>query len=149
MRLVIQRVSRARVTVDGETTGGIQSGFLILLGVAKQDTEADAAWLAGKAAGLRVFPDDNGKMNRSLVEAGGAALVVSQFTLYGDVRKGRRPAFDRAAEPEKARALYEHFIKALRAEGVTVATGKFKAMMEVELVNTGPVTILIDSEKTF
>jgi D-tyrosyl-tRNA(Tyr) deacylase len=148
MRLVIQRVSRARVTAGGETTGEIGPGLLIFVGVAQQDTETDAAWLAGKAAGLRVFADADGKMNRSVVEVAGAALVVSQFTLYGDVRKGRRPAFDQAAGPEKARPLYEHFVKALRTHGVPVATGKFQAMMEVELVNMGPVTILIDSPKS-
>ena len=149
MRAVIQRVSRASVTIDGRTTGSIGRGFLVLLGVGKLDTAADAEYLAEKTAGLRVFHDANGKMNCSLAEAGGAVLVVSQFTLYGDCRKGRRPSFDEAAPPELANALYEHYVRSLREHGLTVETGVFQAMMQVELVNDGPVTLLLDSRKVF
>ncbi len=149
MRAVIQRVSRASVTVDGETTGTIDSGVLVLLGVGKGDSEKDAAYLAAKTAGLRVFQDDAGKMSVSLRDSGGKALVVSQFTLYGDVRRGLRPSFDSAAPPEDAERLYGHYCDLLSQEGVPVKTGVFQAMMDVELVNDGPVTILLDSSKTF
>lgn len=149
MRAVIQRVSRAKVSVAGEATGEIGAGLMILLGVGKEDTAAVAMALAEKAANLRIFEDENEKMNRSLLDVQGAALVVSQFTLYGDARGGRRPSFISAAPPELAKALYEEFCAALRKIGVTVATGVFQAMMSVELVNEGPVTILLDSEKTF
>lgn len=149
MRAVVQRVSRARVVVDGRVTGEISGGLLVLLGIGRGDTAESAAYLAEKIAHLRVFDDDQAKMNRSLLEAGGAALVVSQFTLYGDVRKGRRPGFDQAASPEDAKRLYEEFVRCLRAQGVRVETGVFQARMAVELVNEGPVTILVDSEKLF
>jgi len=149
MRAVVQRVSRARVTVEARVTGEIGPGLMVLLGVGRDDTSAVAVSLAEKVANLRIFEDDNGKMNRSLLEAKGSALVVSQFTLYGDARGQRRPSFLNAAPPEKAAALYEEFNSALRALGVTVATGIFQTMMSVELVNEGPVTILLDSDKTF
>ncbi|HSE50102.1 MAG TPA: D-aminoacyl-tRNA deacylase [Terriglobales bacterium] len=149
MRAVIQRVSRARVTVAGEVAGEIGRGLLVLLGVAKSDNEAAADYLAEKTAGLRVFEDADGKMNLDVAQAGGAALVVSQFTLYGDVRRGKRPSFDEAARPEDARRLYEHFVGKLRAAGLRVETGRFQEMMDVELVNDGPVTILLDSGKVF
>jgi len=149
MRAVLQRVSRARVTVDGKVTGEIGAGLMILLGVGKQDSSAVAASLAEKVANLRIFEDSQQKMNLSLLDVKGAALVVSQFTLYGDARGQRRPSFISAAPPELARQLYEEFCEALRRLGVTVATGIFQAMMSVELVNEGPVTILLDSEKTF
>ena len=149
MRAVVQRVSRARASVGGKVTGEIGAGFMILLGVGREDTSAVAAALAGKVANLRIFDDENGKMNLSLLDVKGAALVVSQFTLYGDVRGGRRPSFIAAAPPELANALYEEFCEALRKLGVQVATGIFQAMMAVELVNEGPVTILLDSGKTF
>ena len=149
MRAVVQRVSRARVTVEGRVTGEIGAGLMILLGVGREDSTAVAASLAEKAANLRIFEDDQGKMNRSLLEVKGAALVVSQFTLYGDARGQRRPSFISAAAPEQAAALYEEFNKTLRGLGVSVATGIFQAMMSVELVNEGPVTILLDSDKTF
>jgi len=149
MRAVVQRVSRARVTVEGRVTGEIGAGLMILLGVGREDSTAVAVSLAEKAANLRIFEDDQGKMNRSLLEVKGAALVVSQFTLYGDARGQRRPSFISAAAPEQAAALYEEFNKALRGLGISVATGIFQAMMSVELVNEGPVTILLDSDKTF
>jgi|SRR5688572_3516302 len=149
MRMVVQRVSRASVRVDGELAGSIGAGLAILLGIKKDDTIADAEYLVDKALGLRIFPDGDDKMNRSLVEAGGAVLVVSQFTLYGDVKKGRRPSFEKAASPELARDLYEKFVELLRGKGLHVKTGVFQAMMQVELVNEGPVTILVDSEKAF
>ena len=149
MRAVIQRVSRAKVTVAGEVTGEIGRGLLVLLGVGQQDTEASAYYLAEKTVGLRIFEDDAGKMNRSVAEVDGALLVVSQFTLYGDVRKGKRPSFDAAAAPEKARALYERFVERVRAKGLRCETGQFQEMMAVELMNDGPVTILLDSEKSF
>ena len=149
MRAVVQRVSRAKVTVQGRTTGEIGAGLMVLLGVGREDSLATAASLAEKVANLRIFEDEQGKMNRSLLDVKGAALVVSQFTLYGDARGQRRPSFISAAPPEQATALYEEFNKALRALGVTVATGIFQAMMSVELVNEGPVTILLDSDKTF
>ncbi len=149
MRAVVQRVSRARVTVEGRVTGEIGAGLVVLLGVGRDDTPLVAASMAEKVANLRIFEDDQGKMNRSLLDVKGAALVVSQFTLYGDARGQRRPSFISAAPPDKAVALYEEFNAALRALGVSVATGIFQAMMSVELVNEGPVTILLDSEKTF
>jgi D-tyrosyl-tRNA(Tyr) deacylase len=149
MRVVVQRVSRARVSVDGRTTGEIAAGLMILLAVGKEDSSAVASSMAEKVANLRIFEDDNGKMNRSLLDVNGAALVVSQFTLYGDARGQRRPSFIAAAAPDKASALYEEFNAALRDLGLTVATGIFQAMMSVELVNEGPVTILLDSEKAF
>jgi D-tyrosyl-tRNA(Tyr) deacylase len=149
MRAVVQRVSRAGVTVAGEVTGEIALGLLVLLGVGKQDSEAAADYLADKVIGLRIFEDDGGKMNRSVVDVGGAVLVVSQFTLYGDVRKGKRPSFDDAAPPQSARDLYEYFVQRVRAAGLHCETGRFQEMMAVELVNAGPVTILLDSEKTF
>ena len=149
MRAVVQRVSRARVTVEGRVTGEIGAGLMILLGVGREDSATVAASLAEKVANLRIFEDEQGKMNRSLLEVKGAALVVSQFTLYGDARGQRRPSFISAAAPEQAAALYEEFNRALRGLGVTVATGIFQAMMSVELVNEGPVTILLDTDKTF
>ena len=149
MRAVIQRVSRARVTVRRATTGEIGAGLMILLGVGREDSASIAESLAEKAANLRIFEDENGKMNRSLLDVKGAALVVSQFTLYGDARGGRRPSFIAAAPPDQAKTLYEEFCAALRKLGVTVATGIFQAMMSVELVNEGPVTILVDSDKVF
>lgn len=149
MRAVVQRVSRARVTADGRIVGEIGAGLVILLGVGREDTPAVATSFAEKIAHLRIFGDAQGKMNRSLLESGGAALVVSQFTLFGDARGQRRPTFIAAAPPEKAKALYEEFAEQLRRLGITVATGVFQAMMSVELINEGPVTILLDSDKTF
>ena len=149
MRAVIQRVREARVEVDGATVGAIGTGMLVLLGVARDDTVADAAYLAEKTAGLRIFEDGDGKMNLALPEVGGAVLVVSQFTLLGDCRKGRRPGFTEAAPPELADALYGDFAATLRARGLTVATGVFRAEMLVHLVNDGPVTLLLDSRKIF
>lgn len=149
MRAVVQRVSRGRVTVAGEVVGEIGKGFVVLLGVSKEDTQADADYMAEKVAGLRVYEDEEGKMNRSILEAGGRVLAVSQFTLYGDVRRGKRPGFDRAGRPEVAEPLYERFVAQLRERGLTVATGRFRTHMEVELVNDGPVTILLDSERKF
>lgn len=149
MRAVVQRVSRASVTVEGRVTGEIGSGLLILLGVGREDTSLIALSMAERVANLRIFEDDQGKMNRSLLDVKGAALVVSQFTLYGDARGQRRPSFISAAPPEKAKALYEEFTLAMQNLGVSVATGIFQAIMSVELVNEGPVTILLDSEKTF
>jgi len=149
MRAVVQRVKRARVTIAGETTGEIGQGLLVLVGVGQNDTEAAAEYLAAKIAGLRIFEDDAGRMNRAVGEIGGAVLVVSQFTLFGDVRRGKRPSFDVAARPELARRLYEYFVDKLRAASLRCETGRFQEMMQVELVNDGPVTILLDSEKTF
>lgn len=149
MRAVIQRVSRAEVTVDGAVRGSIGTGLLVLLGVAADDGDADLAYLAEKTAGLRIFEDEAGKMNRSVEDAGGAVLVVSQFTLFGDVRRGRRPSFDNAAPPQVADALYQRYVELLRHKGLKVETGVFQAMMRVELVNDGPVTILLDSKKLF
>jgi len=149
MRAVVQRVTHARVTVDNKVVGEIGHGLLVLLGVAKEDAETDADYLAGKITALRVFEDASGKMNLSLGEAEGSMLVVSQFTLYGDVRRGKRPSFDQAAPPEKARQLYEYFVEKIRAAGLRCETGTFQAMMQVELVNDGPVTILLDSSKAF
>jgi D-aminoacyl-tRNA deacylase len=149
MRAVVQRVSRAKVTVNRQVTGEIGPGLLVLLGVGQNDSEADADYLAEKIAGLRVFEDAEGKMNRAVGESGGAVLAVSQFTLYGDVRRGKRPSFDAAARPEHARRLYQHFVEKIRASGLRCETGLFQEMMQVELVNEGPVTILLDSQKTF
>jgi len=145
MRVVVQRVSQAHVEVEGKTVGAIGEGLLVLLGVARTDTPADADYLADKVAGLRIFPDEAGKMNRSAAEAGGALLVVSQFTLYGDCRRGRRPNFDLAAEAGQARRLYESFLDACRAQGVLVQSGVFQARMDVHLVNAGPVTLICES----
>ena len=149
MRAVVQRVSRASVRVGKEFTGKIGEGLLVLLGVAQDDTESDSNYLAEKVAGLRIFEDDEGKMNRSVIDIGGAVLAVSQFTLFGDVRKGKRPSFDAAAHPEPARELYEHFVARITGLGLRCETGRFQEMMEVELVNNGPVTILLDSKKLF
>jgi D-aminoacyl-tRNA deacylase len=149
MRAVVQRVSRAQVTVEGRVAGRIDAGLVILLGVGRDDTNEVAASMAEKVANLRIFEDEHGKMNKSLLEVNGGALVVSQFTLYGDARGQRRPSFMAAAPPEKALALYEEFSARLRSLGVMVATGVFQTMMSVELVNEGPVTILLDSDKTF
>lgn len=145
MRAVLQRVREARVEVEEKVVGAIGPGLLVLLGVARSDSGADADYLAAKIAGLRIFPDQEGKMNRSVADAGGALLVVSQFTLYGDCRKGRRPSFDLAAPPEQARALYEYFVEACRRTAVPVVTGTFQASMSVYLVNDGPVTLICDS----
>jgi D-tyrosyl-tRNA(Tyr) deacylase len=149
MRAVVQRVSRAKVTINDWITGEIGVGLLVLLGVGQEDTEADATYLAEKIAGLRVFEDEQGKMNRNVQEAWGSVLAVSQFTLYGDVRRGKRPSFDAAASPEQARQLYEFFVERIRAAGLRCETGRFQEMMRVELVNEGPVTILLDSGKAF
>jgi D-aminoacyl-tRNA deacylase len=149
MRAVVERVSRARVSVKAEITGEIGLGLLVLLGVGRDDTEADATYLAEKICGLRVFEDAQGKMNRSLEGVGGSVLAVSQFTLYGDVRRGKRPSFDAAAPPEKARQLYEFFVEQVRARGLHCETGRFRQMMKVESSNEGPVTILLDSGKAF
>jgi D-aminoacyl-tRNA deacylase len=149
MRAVIQRVSRAKVTVGEEVTGEIGQGLVVLLGVAQQDSEADVDYLAEKVAGLRVFEDDGGKMNVSLSDSGGAVLAISQVTLLGDVRRGKRPSFDEAARPERARELYEYFVGRIRALGLRCETGRFQEMMSVELVNEGPITILLDSKKLF
>ena len=149
MRAVVQRVSRARVTVNDWTSGEIGLGLLVLLGVGHGDSEADATYLAEKVVGLRVFEDEDGKMNRSVQDVGGSVLAVSQFTLYGDVRRGKRPSFDGAAPPEQARRLYEFFVQRIQALGLRCETGRFQEMMQVELVNDGPVTILLDSGKTF
>jgi D-tyrosyl-tRNA(Tyr) deacylase len=148
VRAVVQRVSHASVTVGGRVSGEIGAGLLILLGVSRTDNPESAAYLAEKIVNLRIFPDEAGKMNRSLLDTHGSALVVSQFTLYGDTRGGRRPSYIQAASPEDANRLYEEFVQAMRALGVQVATGVFQAHMEVELLNDGPVTILLDSEKT-
>jgi D-tyrosyl-tRNA(Tyr) deacylase len=149
MRAVVQRVSRAKVTVDGRITGEIDAGLMILLGVGRDDTSATSVSMAEKVANLRIFEDEQGKMNKSLLDVKGGALVVSQFTLYGDARGQRRPSFLAAAAPDNAVERYQEFNAALRKLGVTVATGVFQAMMSVELVNEGPVTILLDSDKTF
>jgi len=149
MRAVVQRVSRAGVTVDGEVVGQIGRGFLVLLGVAEDDSQKDVIFLAQKIAGLRILEDDEGKMNRCLTDVGGGMLVVSQFTLLGDCRKGRRPSFVHAAAPDKADALYQSFVAEVRGQGIPVATGRFQQHMDVELVNDGPVTLLIDSRKGF
>ncbi|MFQ5730996.1 MAG: D-aminoacyl-tRNA deacylase [Planctomycetaceae bacterium] len=149
MRAVVQRVSRARVTVAGEVAGRIERGLLVLLGVAVDDSQDDVIDMARKVAGLRVFEDGDGRMNLSLADAGGAVLVVSQFTLLGDCRKGRRPSFVRAARPARAEELYRSFVAELAGRGIAVATGRFQEQMDVELVNDGPVTLLLDSRKEF
>ena len=150
MRAVVQRVSSARVLVDGRVTGEIGRGLLVLLGVARDDIVTDVVYTAAKVRELRVFEGDEGKpMDQAVAAVGGAILVVSQFTLYGDVRRGRRPSFDAAAAPADARELYEAFVRELRTAGLPVSTGEFQAMMQVELVNDGPVTILVDSRKIF
>jgi D-tyrosyl-tRNA(Tyr) deacylase len=153
MRAVVQRVSRAKVTVNEQISSEIHAGLLVLLGVGDGDTETDASYLAEKIAGLRIFPDQDedsdGKMNRSVQDVGGSVLAVSQFTLYGDVRRGKRPSFDAAAPPEQARRLYEFFVDRIRVAGLRCETGRFQQMMQVELVNEGPVTILLDSGKAF
>jgi D-aminoacyl-tRNA deacylase len=145
MRMVVQRVSEGRVTIDGAVAGAIGLGLVILAGIAGSDTESDADYLSGKVLGLRIFPDNQGKMNQDVAEAGGSILIVSQFTLYGDCRRGRRPSFDRAAPPERAQALYNYLVERLRRGPVPVFTGVFQATMEVHLVNQGPVTILMDT----
>jgi D-tyrosyl-tRNA(Tyr) deacylase len=149
MRAVLQRVTRASVRVEGATVGEIGGGLVVLLGVARDDTEADASYLVEKIASLRIFDDAEGRMNVSVAEGGGALLVVSQFTLYGDARRGRRPSWIEAAQPEAAEKLYEFFVAQARGAGLRVETGSFRRMMEVELVNDGPVTILLDSRKLF
>jgi len=149
MRAVVQRVSRAQVSVGGEVVGQIDRGLLVLLGVGLEDKESDADYLAEKIAGLRIFDDADGKMNLSVTDVHGAVLAVSQFTLYGDARKGKRPSFDAAARPERARELYEYFVSAIRQTGLPCETGRFQEDMQVELVNDGPVTILLDSGKGF
>ena len=145
MRVVLQRVKEARVEVAGTTVGAISTGLLILIGVASTDTQQDADYLADKVIYLRIFPDEEGRMNRSILEVGGSLLVVSQFTLYGDCRKGRRPSFDRAAPPEEARRLYEYFVERLSSRNIIVQTGVFQAEMQIHLVNDGPVTFILDS----
>jgi D-tyrosyl-tRNA(Tyr) deacylase len=149
MRAVIQRVSKASVTVEGRVIGEIGPGLLVLLGVSGSDRESDADYLAEKVAGLRIFEDSEGKMNRSVADLAGEVLVISQFTLYGDVRRGKRPSFDAAARPEIARNLYEYFVAQLRQRGLRCQTGQFQAAMSVSLVNEGPVTVLLDSSKLF
>ena len=149
MRAVVQRVSRARVTVNGRIAGEIALGLLVLLGVGREDTESDVNYLAEKIVGLRIFADADEKMNLSVVDVGGSVLVVSQFTLYGDLRKGRRPSFDAAAAPDTAQKLYELFVERIRSAGLRCETGRFQQVMQVELVNEGPVTVLLDSGKNF
>ncbi len=149
MRAVLQRVKRASVRVEGETVGEIEEGLVVLLGVARDDTEKDALYLLEKTVNLRIFEDEEGRMNLSLLETKGALLVISQFTLYGDVRRGRRPSWIEAAEPASAERLYEFFVREARQSVGVVATGEFRRMMDVEIVNTGPVTILLDSRKLF
>lgn len=149
MRAIVQRISRARVSVEGTTVGEIGAGLLVLLGVARADTREAADYLVEKIAGLRIFEDAEGKMNLSVKDTNGSMLVVSQFTLYGDVRRGKRPSFDEAARPEEANRLYEYFVEQVRAGGIHCETGRFQAMMSVALVNEGPVTILLDSDKKF
>ena len=148
MKAVVQRVSRASVVVAGDEVGAIDAGLLVLLGVAKGDTGEQAAWMAKKIVSLRIFEDEEGRMNRSVAETGGSVLAVSQFTLLGDARKGRRPSFVAAAPPEEARALYEDLVAEVAAQGVRVATGVFQAHMEVSLVNDGPVTLILDTERS-
>ena len=149
MRAVVQRVSRARVSADGEVIGSIGPGLLVLLGISKSDTPSEAEYLATKITGLRIFDDKDGKMNLSLSDVRGAVLAVSQFTLYGDVRRGKRPSFDEAAPPALAIVLYEYFVEKIRETGLICETGRFQASMQVELVNDGPVTILVDSRRAF
>lgn len=149
MRAVVQRVSKASVTVDGVIVGAIGTGLLVLLGISTNDSESDADYLAEKIAGLRIFDDQDGHMNRSVTDTGGSVLVVSQFTLYGDARRGRRPSFDQAARPERASELYEYFVAQIRRRKLHCETGQFQATMSVSLVNEGPVTVLLDSSKLF
>jgi len=149
MRAVVQRVKESKVEVKGETIGAIGPGLLIFLGVGESDSDRDGTYLADKIANLRIFPDEKGLMNLSLMDTGGTALVVSQFTLWGDCRKGRRPSFVKAARPEMANELYEHFVNQLRGKGLQIATGRFQEMMDVFLVNDGPVTLMLDSKKEF
>ena len=149
MRAVVQRVSRAQVNVGNEVVGKIGPGLVVLLGVSKSDAQSDADYLAAKITGLRIFDDQEGKMNLSLADSGGAVLAVSQFTLYGNLRRGKRPSFDDAAAPDLARELYQYFVGKIRESGFICETGRFQAMMQVELVNDGPVTILLDSNRTF
>jgi len=149
MRAVVQRVSEASVNVDDETCGAITSGLLVFLGVARDDEAEDVSYLANKITHLRIFPDDDGRMNRDVLDAGGGVLVVSNFTLLGDARKGRRPAFANAAAPDRAEVLYEQFCATVRAYGVTVATGRFQTTMRVRSINDGPVTLLLDSKRMF
>lgn len=149
MRAVVQRVSYGKVTVEGETTGEIQKGLVVLLGVCHDDTDADLKYLADKIINLRIFEDGNGKMNISLKDVEGQMLIVSQFTLYGDCRRGKRPSYDKAARPEAAEGMYERFVDACRGYGIKIETGRFQAMMSVEICNEGPVTILLDSRKEF
>ncbi|ABQ46228.1 D-tyrosyl-tRNA(Tyr) deacylase [Thermotoga petrophila RKU-10] len=149
MRAVVQRVSEAKVIVEEKTVGAIKRGLLVFVGVGKDDTEEDCEWLADKVSGLRIFEDEDGKMNLSVKDINGEVLVVSQFTLYGDCRRGKRPSFTEAAPPDKGKALYERFVELLREKGLKVETGKFRAHMHVHLVNDGPVTILLDSSKLF
>lgn len=149
MRAVVQRVSEAKVIVEEKTVGAIKRGLLVFVGVGKNDTEEDCEWLADKVSGLRIFEDEDGKMNLSVKDINGEVLVVSQFTLYGDCRRGKRPSFTEAAPPDKGKTLYERFVELLREKGLRVETGKFRAHMHVHLVNDGPVTILLDSSKLF
>ena len=149
MRAVVQRVSTASVAIDGQIVGEIGVGLLVLLGISKTDAETDADYLADKIAGLRIFEDADGKMNRSVAEVGGAILAISQFTLHGDVRRGKRPSFDEAARPDRARELYDYFVAQIRRQGLRCETGQFQATMSVSLINEGPVTILLDSSKLF
>ena len=149
MRCVVQRVTEASVTVSGETVGAVGPGLMVLIGVSTEDTDADLKYMAEKVPNLRIFDDENGVMNRSVLDVGGSILAVSQFTLYGDARGGRRPSYIRAAKPDEANALYERLVAAWRAKGIHVETGRFRTEMKVSLVNDGPVTILIDSEKAF
>lgn len=149
MRCVVQRVTEASVTVNGETVGAVGPGLMVLIGVSAEDTDADLKYMAEKVPNLRIFDDENGVMNRSVIDTGGSILAVSQFTLYGDARGGRRPSYIRAAKPDDANALYERLVAAWRAKGIHVETGRFRTDMKVSLVNDGPVTILIDSEKAF
>lgn len=149
MRAVIQRVSQGRVLVDGEEIGAIESGLVILLGVHRDDNTEDGKYLARKIVNLRIFSDENGKMNRSLLDVGGQALIVSQFTIWGDTRKGRRPSFIEAAEPDKAEKLYQDFVSEMNRQNITTATGEFGAMMELALINDGPVTLILDSRKEY
>ena len=149
MRCVVQRVTEASVTVNGETVGVVGPGLMVLIGVSTEDTDADLKYMADKVPNLRIFDDENGVMNRSVIDVGGSILAVSQFTLYGDTRGGRRPSYIRAAKPDEANALYERLVAAWRAKGIHVETGRFRTEMKGSLVNDGPVTILIDSEKAF
>ena len=149
MRCVVQRVTEASVTVNGETVGAVGPGLMVLIGVSTEDTDADLKYMTEKVPNLRIFDDENGVMNRSVIDAGGSILAVSQFTLYGDARGGRRPSYIRAAKPDEANAMYERLVAAWRAKGIHVETGRFRTEMKVSLVNDGPVTILIDSEKAF